>query len=52
MVEPLARALGQPVVVENSIGAGGTVAAQHVATSPADGYTIFMAFAGQPTTLP
>jgi tripartite-type tricarboxylate transporter receptor subunit TctC len=30
----------QPVVVENRAGAGGSVAAAHVATSPADGYTL------------
>ena len=52
VAEPLARALGQPVVVENRPGAGGTVAAQHVATSPADGYTIFYGTPGQLTTLP
>ncbi len=52
VAEPLARALGQPVVVENRPGAGGTVAAQNVATSPADGYTIFYGTPGQLTTLP
>lgn len=34
------------VVVENHIGAGGTLAARLVATSPADGYTLLAATAG------
>ncbi len=52
VAEPLARALGQPVVVENRPGGGGTVAAHHVATSATDGYTIFYGTPGQLTTLP
>jgi tripartite-type tricarboxylate transporter receptor subunit TctC len=34
--------LGQPVVVENRAGAGGSVAAQQVARMRADGYTILL----------
>jgi tripartite-type tricarboxylate transporter receptor subunit TctC len=37
----LQEALGQPVVVENRSGAGGTVGADAAARSPADGYTLF-----------
>jgi len=36
----LSSRLGQPVVVENRAGAGGTLGIQHVAREPADGYTI------------
>lgn len=45
----LSEALGQPVVVDNRAGAGGTIAAGSVVTSPADGYTIFFASSSLPT---
>ena len=35
-----------PVVVENHVGAGGTLAARAVATSPPDGYTLLAGTAG------
>jgi tripartite-type tricarboxylate transporter receptor subunit TctC len=38
----LGENLGQPVVIENRPGATGTVAAEMVAKSPPDGYTIMM----------
>ncbi|NNU44292.1 Bug family tripartite tricarboxylate transporter substrate binding protein [Ramlibacter montanisoli] len=34
------KILGQPVIVENKPGAGGTLPAQLLQTSPADGYTL------------
>jgi len=36
----LAERLGQPVVVENRVGAGGVVGTAHAAAQPADGYTL------------
>jgi tripartite-type tricarboxylate transporter receptor subunit TctC len=38
----LQEKLGQPVVVDNRSGAGGTIAAEATATAPADGYTLMM----------
>ncbi|WP_043365908.1 tripartite tricarboxylate transporter substrate binding protein [Belnapia sp. F-4-1] len=40
--EALAPRLGQRVVVDNRPGAGGTLAAAHVAQQPADGYTLML----------
>jgi tripartite-type tricarboxylate transporter receptor subunit TctC len=41
--EPLARILGQPVVVENKSGGGGIVGANDTAKSTPDGYSLGMA---------
>lgn len=37
---PLSQALGQPVVVENRVGASGIIGYDHTLKSPADGYSI------------
>lgn len=41
--ERLTQGLGQLFIVENKVGAGGAIAADYVAKSPADGYTLLMA---------
>jgi tripartite-type tricarboxylate transporter receptor subunit TctC len=40
VLEKLAAGLGQPIVVENRVGAGGTIGTAAVAKSEADGYTL------------
>jgi len=45
--EYVGRILGEPVVIQNRTGAGTAIAAAHVASSPADGYTLLIA--GSPT---
>lgn len=50
--EHLAKALGQPVVVENVPAAGGMIAAQQILRAPADGYTLLVNTAGMMTITP
>jgi tripartite-type tricarboxylate transporter receptor subunit TctC len=46
----ISRTLGQTVVVENKLGAGGTVAASYVAKAAPDGYTFFIHHNGMATS--
>lgn len=43
----LSETIGQPIIVENRAGAGGFIAYQYVAKSPADGYTLVLAGTSQ-----
>ncbi|MBC5783563.1 tripartite tricarboxylate transporter substrate binding protein BugD [Ramlibacter sp. USB13] len=45
----MTKSLGQTVVVENKLGAGGTVAAAYVAKAQPDGYTFFIHHNGMAT---
>jgi tripartite-type tricarboxylate transporter receptor subunit TctC len=46
MAVQLERYLGQPIVIDNRGGAGGTIAAEVVARAVPDGYTLFFATVG------
>ncbi|MDM0056454.1 Bug family tripartite tricarboxylate transporter substrate binding protein [Variovorax fucosicus] len=46
MAQRLGTELGQPIVIDNRGGAGGTTAAEGAAKSPADGYTLFFGTMG------
>jgi len=45
----MGKSLGQTVVVENKVGAGGTLAAGHVARATPDGYTLLIHHNGMAT---
>jgi tripartite-type tricarboxylate transporter receptor subunit TctC len=44
--EHMSRTLGQPVIIENAVGAAGTLAGQRLMTSPPDGHTILIGHTG------
>ena len=52
IAQKLGENVGVPVVVENKAGAGGNIAAQHIATAPPDGYTIHLTSVGPMAVAP
>jgi tripartite-type tricarboxylate transporter receptor subunit TctC len=50
--QPMAQLLGQPLVIENKPGGGGTLAADYVAKSTPDGYTLLYTTPGPQMTNP
>src|SRR5512144_3345448 len=52
VAKKLTENIGQPVVVDNRAGAGGNIAAAHIANAPPDGYTISLSSVGPLTVSP
>ena len=52
IAQKLSENIGQAVIVENRAGAGGNIAAQHIAAAPPDGYTIHLTSVGPMAVAP
>lgn len=52
IAERLGERLGQPVVVENRVGAAGSIGAEFASRAPADGYTILLGSTSELTQYP
>jgi tripartite-type tricarboxylate transporter receptor subunit TctC len=51
IAEPMRQVLQQPIIIENVLGAGGTIGTARVAKAAADGYTILLGHTGQATSV-
>lgn len=49
LAKGMSKALKQTLVIENAVGAGGTIAPTKLKSAPADGYTIMLAHIGMST---
>src|SRR6202171_3442179 len=49
LAQGMGKALKQPMVVENAVGAGGTIAPSKLKSATPDGYTIMLAHIGMST---
>ena len=49
IAQPMSKTLKQQVIVENVLGAGGTIAVNRVAKAAPDGYTLLLHHIGQST---
>jgi tripartite-type tricarboxylate transporter receptor subunit TctC len=52
IAQRLAERFGQPVVVENRVGAAGSIGADYASRAPADGYTILLGSTSELTQYP
>jgi tripartite-type tricarboxylate transporter receptor subunit TctC len=52
IAQRLSERLGQPVVVENRVGAAGSIGAEFASRAPADGYTILLGSTSELTQYP
>jgi tripartite-type tricarboxylate transporter receptor subunit TctC len=46
IAEPLSKALGQPILIDNKGGASGNIGGQMVVSAKPDGYTLLVSFSG------
>jgi tripartite-type tricarboxylate transporter receptor subunit TctC len=50
LAQSMSKMLGQTVVIDNTVGAGGTIAGQKAARAAPDGYTLFLHHIGHATS--